>query len=398
MQLCWKLEPNERPTFSEIASLLAYTSQPHEKNTSPAVCVDENATDGNSQSEDNEYIEMMCLNDEDVKTDGSRRAERTTHSYLNVNFDSSGEDVGTVRGAALAVVAQTDTNRSNDVFVITNSTATAQSRSQTKQKDGREVDGLVGREECGLLNPPAEKKPLASNYDSTAQNSKEEPEERGEGDGLLDSIIQYFKEKPQAEERQADIDGPLLALQMQDLESSDADSENIQGDIESSSKMLISPTENRIHSSERETPQQQAGNTARVKTGPRQTETEDDCVDPCHPQAGSYIYDECPTTPNVTIAFMTGEKVTPSDTIFAFTPNTSRVIQSTNRIFTERSSSDMFQKRTAATCSNTTPSPSGGGKRYSAVTMTTDRNHVQGWRQRFYSATDYVRMNPAPPS
>ena len=183
---------------------------------------------------------------------------------------------------------------------------------------------------------------------------------------------------------------------MQDLESSDADSENIPGDIESSSKMLISPTENHIHSSKRETLQQQAGNTARVKTGPR--ETEEDCVDPCHPQAGSYIYDECPTTPNVTIAFMTGEKVTPSDTIFAFTHNTSRVIQSTNRIFTECSSSDVFQKRTATTCSNTTPSPSEGGKRYSVVTTPTDRSHVQGWRQRFYSATDYVRMNPAPPS
>lgn len=198
--------------------------------------------------------------------------------------------------AALAVT-QSDAHYDTEALILTNGTAEIQSHDKNSNSQQTTRAG----------------KKLSASNEEYARVEEHFPEDK-EG-SLLESIIHYFREKLVAEETYKDIDGPLLELQIQELESSFK--ANIQRDIdlESSTASTKSLRKNHAFPSWRKTQ-----NAAGDRFSPAVESVEEN-----NSARVNYIYDECPTTPNVTIAFTTGEKVTPADTIFVFPHKTRRV-------------------------------------------------------------------------
>ena len=217
-----------------------------------------------------------------------------SRDYLNVTDSDASEIIDL--DAALAVT-QSDAHYDTEAFILTNGTAEIQSHDKNSNSQQTTRAG----------------KKLSVSNEEYARVEEHFPEDK-EG-SLLESIIHYFREKLVAEETYKDIEGPLLELQIQELESSFKANIQRDVDLESSTASTKSLRKNHAFPSWRKTQ-----NAAGDRLSPAVESVEEN-----NSARVNYIYDECPTTPNVTIAFTTGEKVMPADTIFVFPHKARRV-------------------------------------------------------------------------
>ena len=401
MLLCWDMEPDERPNFSEIVKLL-YTDSTAEP-TQPAGEHTANSTPSHSaHSEllqipkvsrgcklgahnDGEYVDMACHNHSEREpratvvenncTTAPREvsgAPKVTPKYYNVIIsDVNGAPIAT--NTTAATVEETQFNN-HEALVLTNSSAAVIQAQNEKESE--------------KLSPAAARLSSASQSGMVHGVLGEK--------GLLGSIIEHLRDrKTSSEENQGgDIDGQFLAVQMSELEStSDKIAPTTSVMQQSSAESSMPCPRAKSHT----LPSRLGSTIQQVSTNMFTTESLEsldsyyDHVDSYQYQEDSFqqerIYDECPTTPNVTIVFETGEKVTPAETIFAFSPKRG------SRLHREVKEPCRASKRER-----------GGASRGSVVSMPGVGSQVDGrWRgrmrERFLSFTtgDYVRMHPAAP-
>ena len=282
MQLCWKYEGEERPTFAEIVSLLVPGST--------HCCGQKQASEDSAYEDD--YIDMSSIKEE-IRS----QANRDTSSF-----------------------------NSNSIETCTSSL----------QQTGSLHEKISIQ--CSLVEEKLQEQEASSLQSDLNSDEQEEG-------GLLSSIIQHFEEKPPSQ-----TDDALLTLTMEKL---------------STTIKRRSPTVSACHSPNHQSSTNSLTSTAREED-PYST------VD--------HTYDECPTTPIVTIAFKTGEKVTPSRNFFALTKSRAR------------SQGNLTESATAVGAAGR----SNGGKSISIVSMPLEWRERLRLRERSYTlAGDYVQMNPA---
>lgn len=306
MQLCWILEPNERPPFSEIVRLLSSTSTGKTQLQISGML----SREASFKTTEDEYVEMnLRVNDKEVLA--SSCCDGKTVDLMTSKPDVLAPVVIKLENTSLA-------NAQSNALVLTNSTATIQSPNEA-------IEGSSWQSFSKLTNTLRDT--------CTVQEGSDK-------DGLLHSIIQHLREKADGDKF---IDGPLLAKKLENCSEANCHNHHPPAAVKTVAEVAIDP---------------------------------DDEL--------SYIYEECPTTPNVTISFKTGEKVTPLDTLSSKT--TQKWKKSTKELLLNHEASRLENNN--------------GKKRVSIASVPENRAVNGGQRTRFLSYTvgDYVRMNPAPHS
>ena len=419
MQLCWNMQPEERPTFSEIVTLLqantteyplnqqTHTSCTNQTPHPSLLCsvMKQNVTEPVTREEtdlkqernaDEEYVEMSC---NESSKDGvlivanssatGSSAETLSPEYLNLT-KSDIETSGSIKSQDI----DTDTP---DKQSTVNSNRSASNTASTSNNCETEEVSSTQKESTVATELPKE--------GNSAGKSEEDGKE--ESSGLLDSIINYFQEKTtqgSQESLDRDVDTDFLAVQMKEIETHYR-SRSVSSPLRTTSSL----PHNHTHLSSRSHSTTERALSTTSKFTPLIESTEE--LSSSSPYTRISIYDECPTTPNVTILFKTGERVTPAEKVFAFSrDNRSQVpepsarqkdaeIEATKSCW-EGTNSEEIRAKVAE-------KGRVGGGRSSVVSMPGGRGIETGgggWRERLrerlfsYSAGDYVKMHPAAPN
>ena len=415
MQLCWNMEPQERPTFSEIVRLLQTSSTPtHHHPLTHIITTPSTSPPQSTLLPDMERVSLastidsetesvskygMCINDEyvDMTSTGAREKEAlilangsiiasssNTNTSTNPSpryfavtiLDSSGEPVEMEPSQLVLETGSdsTDHHDSQSLLILTNTFATMSSESSPQDEETVKKSQTLG------TIPKSDIKP------QTAVVGENTPE----GNGLLHSIIHYIREKITKSEESTEKD-EFLALQMKELENS-------------CKKDDLTMTSS-LHHSHHTHPLRQSAAQQRTKFAPS---VETVAEVPASPYQHVTIYDECPTTPHVTIAFKTGETVIPVDTIFSFSHKNSTAVGSRRCAinYNDRGGVATIRERdVVGVCvgEGEREVDNTDKKRCSVVSMPAPGGESSlGWRERMrerfssYSAGDYVKMKPAP--
>ena len=337
---------------------------------------------------DEEYVEMTCngaSNDgvlivANGSVAGANGGEASNPAYLNVTMsDEVGKTTETPN-----IREMTD----RQSLVLSNRSATAAPSLSSSPPEGE--------------NFPSNQKESAHTTDLSKGNT---PTEVGEDEdasnerGLLDSIISYFQEKSTSGSQESLLDEKtdtdFLAVQMKEIETTYRSRS-----VTTPSRMTSSLHHNHTHSPRRQSTTERASS----KFTPL-VESADET--PSSPYQRITIYDECPTTPNVTISFKTGECITPADTIFDFTTKTSKATGGGGRRQQHvKDGAKNSRQRPTSEATRVEVGERGriGGSRSSVASMPGGRSVETGggWREKMrerffsYSAGDYVKMHPAP--
>ena len=334
---------------------------------------------------DEEYVEMTCngaSNDgvlivANGSVAGANGGEASNPAYLNVTMsDEVGKTTETPNIREMA---------DRQSLILSNRSATAAPSLSSSPPEGE--------------NFPSNQKESAHTTDLSKGNT---PTEVGEDEdasnerGLLDSIISYFQEKSTSGSQESLLDEKtdtdFLAVQMKEIETTYRSRS-----VTTPSRMTSSLHHNHTHSPRRQSTTERASS----KFTPL-VESADET--PSSPYQRITIYDECPTTPNVTISFKTGECITPADTIFDFTSKTSGGGGSRQQHVKDGAKNGRQRPTSEGTRVEVGERGRIGGSRSSVASMPGGRSVETGggWREKMrerffsYSAGDYVKMHPAP--
>ena len=412
MQLCWKMLPDERSTFSEIVTLLetrptedtAHTTRPNRTScttdstttqqsdqhstmkrsvTVPITRAEIHTQSATGAIADEEYVEMACKGKDgheevlivpncSTATNDTDKPTKEVHKYDNVTILSGGRRTMIslpVEQTPHHVVGSPD----KEVFILSNDRAkiVTPSPDDPRNSETQEDGSSTTHKRSSSLSP--------------GQASREDEQETGNCEsenGLLDSIIHYLQEKT-TEGEETETDSDFLAVQMRELETT----------YKSGSQSATSSLHhNHTHSSRRR---------STTDRGSKFTPSVESVAEvPTSPYQHITIYDECPTTPNVTVSFSTGERVTPAETVFSFSCKRSQTDRGSGRGGMQSGWSHREGVHVGI-CERGRE----GTSRGSVVSMPGGmRESGGGWRERVrvrerffsYSAGDYVKMHPAP--
>ena len=398
MQQCWKMQPEERPTFSDIVTLLQATDDPSEPNT-PAC---------SSSTSNTPHPSLLCsmakqgttVPTSRVEMDATPEVVNADEEYVEMSCnESSGEGVVLVV-ANSSVAANTSSPQYLNVTMSDKSGNVTKSPNDIADSPDKQPFGDRSMPDLTPNNPEDSATKEATLTTESQKKDTPAAEKGEENSGLLDSIINYFQEKTtigSQESLDRDADTDFLTLQMKEIETTYRSRS-----ASSPSHMTSSlPHSHTHHHSSRSQSTTERGSSS--KFAPLVESAEELATSP---YTRISIYDECPTTPNVTIIFKTGERVTPADTIFSFSHDDRSQATGENA----RQQDTEVEAKNGGENKNFGVDVAGrarvGGSRISVVSMPGGTRETEteggGWRGRLrerffsYSAGDYVKMDPAP--
>lgn len=335
-------------------------------------------------SADGEYVDMAYCHDDmhDVLIVENCRMERkdteppkVAPKYFNITIlDSNGAPI--TMNSSPTEVTEHDTNQDNkETLILANLSATT--TTTRHEEEGGDEESLSS----------AETKTTSQSNSGTHATSN-----AGGDGGLLGSIIRHIREKTttvDSEEIPEAESGHFVAIQMRELECYRATSSG-NDPVKSSTLTSVSSGRHKNHT--------HLTRQSIVQRGSKFTPSVESIPEACDVmQSQQSLYEECPTTPRVTISFQTGERVTPVDKLFALSsdhferPGCSQLQTDCSELSSgNRSGKDIRERER-------------GEMKRSSMPGTSRVMERSGWRggmrDRFfsYSAGDYVKMHPANP-
>ena len=406
MQQCWKMQPEERPAFSDIVTLLQATptDDPSEPNR-PART--------SSSTTNTPHPSLLCsvakqgttVPTSRVASDAKPEISNADEEYVEMSCnESSGQGVVLIVAGNSSVAANTSSPQYLNVTMSNESGNVSKSPNNSADTPDKQPFGDRSIPAPTPNNPEDSSSCAAKEATLTTECIKKDTpaaEKGEENSGLLDSIINYFQEKTigSQESLDRDTDTDFLTTQMKEIETTYRSRS-----VSSPSYMTSSlPHSHTHHQSSRSQSTTERGLPS--KFAPLVESAEELATSP---YTRISIYDECPTTPNVTITFKTGERVTPAETIFSFSRDNSS--QATGENARQQQDTKVEAKNGGESKHpgvDVAEKARVGGSRISVVSMPggTRETETEGggrWRGRMrerffsYSAGDYVKMHPAP--